>query len=33
VARFPQPLRSFTRLCAHSRRLSRHGNRVVRYAF
>jgi len=33
VARFPQPLRSFTHLCAHSTGLSRHGNRVVRYAF
>jgi O-methyltransferase involved in polyketide biosynthesis len=33
VEKFPQPLRSFTRLCAHSVRLSRHGNRVVRYAF
>ena len=33
VAHFPEPLRSFTRLCARSSRLSRHGNRVVRYAF
>jgi O-methyltransferase involved in polyketide biosynthesis len=33
VAKFPEPLRSFTRLCAHSTGLSRHGNRVVRYAF
>jgi O-methyltransferase involved in polyketide biosynthesis len=33
VARYPQPLRSFTRLCARSTRISRHGNRVLRYAF
>jgi O-methyltransferase involved in polyketide biosynthesis len=33
VAVFPEPLRTFTRLCARSTRLSRHGNRVVRYAF
>ncbi|MGH3720834.1 MAG: class I SAM-dependent methyltransferase [Pseudonocardiaceae bacterium] len=33
VAKFPQPLRAFTRLCAHSTRISRHGNRVVRYRF
>ncbi|MGH3828917.1 MAG: class I SAM-dependent methyltransferase [Pseudonocardiaceae bacterium] len=33
VAKFPQPLRAFTRLCAHSTRISRHGNRVIRYRF
>jgi O-methyltransferase involved in polyketide biosynthesis len=33
VARYPQPLRSFTRLCARSTRISRHGNRILRYAF
>jgi len=33
VAKYPEPLRSFTRLCSHSTRISRGGNRVVRYAF
>ncbi len=33
VAKFPQPLRASTRLCAHSTRISRHGNRIVRYRF
>lgn len=33
VAKFPQPLRAFTRLCALSTRISRHGNRILRYRF
>jgi O-methyltransferase involved in polyketide biosynthesis len=33
VAKYPQPLRAFTRLCAHSTRISRHGNRILRYRF
>ena len=33
VAKYPEPLRTFTRLCARSSRVARHGNRVVRYAF
>lgn len=33
VAEYPEPLRTFTRLCAHSPRVARHGNRVVRHAF
>jgi O-methyltransferase involved in polyketide biosynthesis len=33
VAKFPEPLRAFTRLCAHSTRISRHGNRILRYRF
>jgi O-methyltransferase involved in polyketide biosynthesis len=33
IAQYPQPLRAFTRLCAHSTRLCREGNRVLRYRF
>ncbi len=33
IAKYPEPLRAFTRLCSHSTRISRGGNRVLRYAF
>ncbi|MFD9961217.1 class I SAM-dependent methyltransferase [Amycolatopsis sp. NPDC058986] len=33
VAAFPQPLRAFTRLMAHSTAISRQGGRVLRYRF
>jgi O-methyltransferase involved in polyketide biosynthesis len=33
VDKYPQPLRWFTRLCSHSTRISRHGNRVLHYRF
>jgi O-methyltransferase involved in polyketide biosynthesis len=33
VAKYPQPLRAFTQLCAHSTRISRVGNWVLRYRF
>ncbi len=33
VAKYPPVLRAFTRLCAHSTRISRHGNRILRYRF
>ena len=33
IAKYPEPLRAFTRLCSHSTRISRGGNRVVHYTF
>lgn len=33
VAMYPQPMRGVARLCAHSTRISRAGDRVVRYGF
>lgn len=33
IARYPQPLRGFTRLCAHSVAICRIGNRLVHYRF
>ena len=33
VAKYPQPLRAFARLSARSTRISRAGDRVVRYGF
>lgn len=33
VAKYPPVLRAFTRLCAHSTRISRGGNRILRYRF
>lgn len=33
LAKYPPLLRAFTRLCAHSTRISRIGNRILRYRF
>ncbi|MEU6580582.1 class I SAM-dependent methyltransferase [Nocardia sp. NPDC046763] len=33
IAKYPQPLRAFTRLCAHNTWISRQGNRILRYRF